>query len=111
MSIVIEWAPFRLAPNVTEAELLGASDALETEFLAKQPGYLRRDLLRQDEQNWCDLVYWEDRAAAEQAMQHASGSGVCHQYFKLMAGADGAGADPGADLRHLAVMKSYRGRE
>jgi hypothetical protein len=105
MSMVIEWAPFRLAPNVTEAELLRASDALEADFLAQQPGYLRRDLLRQDDETWCDLVYWESAAAAEQAVQHARSSAACRQYFNLMVGPDGA--DAGADLRHLAVKKSY----
>lgn len=106
MSMVVEWAPFRLAPKVTEAELLRASDALEADFLTQQSGYLRRDLLRQDDGTWCDLVYWESAAAAEQAVQHARSSGVCQQYFKLMVGPDGA--DPGADLRHLAVKKRYR---
>ena len=109
MSLVIEWAPFRLAPNATQVQLMEASDALETEFLTQQPGYLRRDLLRHEDDSWCDLVYWESAGAAERAMQHTLNSGVCQHYFKLMVGAEGE--DPGADIRHFTVMKSYRARE
>jgi hypothetical protein len=105
MSKVIEWAPFKLAPNASEEALLRAADALQTHFLAKQEGYVRRELLRKGEESWCDLIYWENAAAAERAMQHAMESEACLDYFKLMVGVDQE--DPGAGLQHLTLVKSY----
>ena len=105
MSMVIEWAPFKLAPNVTEEELLRAADAIQRDFLTAQPGYVRRDLLRNGDESWCDLIYWESSAAAEAAMQHALNSPACNKYFKLMVGLDQP--DPSAGLQHLSVTRSY----
>ena len=109
MSMVIEWAPFKLAPEASEDELLRASDALQAEFLEKQPGYVARELLRNGADAWCDLVYWASADAAEQAMQEAMNSPICHGYFRLMQGVNHE--NPGADVQHLAVIKSYAQRK
>jgi heme-degrading monooxygenase HmoA len=85
---VVEWAPFRLAPGVEESVLLEASEVLQREFLAHQPGFLRRELLRGDDGQWADLVYWEDEAAAGNAMREATASPACQSYFQRMTGAD-----------------------
>lgn len=104
-SAVIEWAPFTIGPGVSEEQLLEASEALQSEFLARQPGFVRRELLRGENREWCDLVYWEDAAAARAAVEQAASSGVCLRYFQLMEGADHA--DPGAGVRHLSLRRSY----
>lgn len=44
--VVVELASFRVAPGVTETDVLNASDVIQHEFLRLQPGFLRRDLLR-----------------------------------------------------------------
>lgn len=102
---IIEWAPFRTKEGVTEEELLEASAALQTDFLERQEGFLRRELLRGANDHWCDLVYWRDDAAAKQAMEEAMKSTVCARYFALMSGVDQE--DPGAGLLHFAVRQSY----
>jgi hypothetical protein len=103
---VIEWAPFQLAEGVDERTLLDASRALEQDFLAKQKGYLGRELLRQDARHWVDLVRWASRAHAEAAMANVAASPACHAYFKLMAGADTM--EPGAGVLHLDRIEQYR---
>ena len=104
-TVVIEWAPFRLADGVSETELLGASDALQAGFLANQPGFLRRDLLRGPDGQWVDLVYWADAASAERAMPIAMESSVCLEYFRFMASAPDA--NPEAGVLHFARLKAY----
>lgn len=101
-ALVIEFAPFRLAAGVDEATLLRASATLQREFLERQPGYLRRELVRGANGDWADLVLWRDQEAADAAMQAAHGSGVCLEYFRLLEGT--AHADPGAGVVHYRVV-------
>jgi hypothetical protein len=81
----IEWAPFALAEGVDEATLLAASEAMERDFLSRQPGFLRRELLRGASGQWVDIIHWESRVAVEEAMRVAQASPACQRYFTLMA--------------------------
>jgi hypothetical protein len=103
--MVIEWAPFRLLDGVTETDLLAASEALQSDFLATRQGFLRRELVQVEDDRWGDLVYWQDEAAARQAMEAAASSPVCFRYFQLMADADHQ--EPGDGVQVLAVRRTY----
>ena len=103
---VIEIAPFRVREGVTEARLLEASEAIQRDFLARQPGFVRRELARGEDGRWADVVYWADGPAAEAAMAAAAASPACRAYFELMTGADG-GADPGEALLLLRRVRAY----
>jgi hypothetical protein len=107
-TVTIEWAPFKLADAVDESRLLRAADAIQADFLAKQPGFIRRELLRGQDGQWVDLIYWESEEAAARAMQHVESSAVCLEYFQLMVGANG-GAEPGEGLLHFRRVKTYGG--
>ncbi|MEW6681905.1 MAG: hypothetical protein AB1451_03150 [Nitrospirota bacterium] len=102
---VVEWAPFELADGASEADLLKASAALQSDFLDRQPGFVRRELLKGKDGKWVDLVYWSNREAAERAVQEAAASPACHRYFQLMREADHA--DPGAGVVHLERAMTY----
>ena len=104
--VVIEWAPFRLREGVTEAQLLEASEAIQRAFLARQAGFLHRELARGADDLWADVVHWADGAAAEAAMKAAASSRACSTYFSLMTGANG-GADPGEGLLLLQRVGTY----
>jgi hypothetical protein len=84
----IEWAPFRLADGIDETTLLAASEALQREFISQQPGFIRRELLKGQANQWADIIYWDSLSAAEEASHKAMHSPVCHTYFALMLGAD-----------------------
>jgi len=101
----VEWAPFRAAAGVDEAALLAASRVLQSDFLDKQEGFIRRELLKGPGDSWADLLYWESREAAEQAVRNAADSPACARYFVLIA-MDG-GSDPGAGIIHLEQVESY----
>ena len=104
-SAVIEWAPFRVRPDVTEATLLDASEALQRSFLADQPGFVRRELLRGANGEWVDLVYWRDEASANAVISAVAASPACHAYFSLMENFDSA--DPAAGVVHLRRVRAY----
>jgi hypothetical protein len=103
--VVIEWAPFTLAEGVSEEQLLRASSELQVDFLAKQRGFVRRELLRGEDGRWVDLVYWADQASADEAMRRAMESSTCRAYFHLMAGAEQV--DAGAGVLHFRRVASY----
>jgi hypothetical protein len=84
MTHVIEWAPFTVVEGTDERTLRAASEALQRHFLGKQPGFVRRELLRIDARRWVDLVVWTHPDAAAQAMKAAAASAACSAYFGLM---------------------------
>jgi hypothetical protein len=102
---VIEWAPFRLRDGVSEPELREASRQLQSEFLARQPGFLRRELVRGDDGGFVDVVWWASRRAAEEAVENAAASASCARYFSLMEQADHAA--PGAGVSHFATVETH----
>jgi hypothetical protein len=104
-AVVVEWAPFRLVEGVGERELLAASDTLQRDFLAHQPGFVRRELLRGANGAWADLIHWSDEATANAALAAAGQSAVCQEYFKLILMPDGA--DPAAGVLHLTRVRTY----
>lgn len=103
--VIVEWAPFTLAGGVDEDTLLAASEALQTEFVSKQSGFIRRDLVNLKENQWADIVYWNSLEEAEQAAQNAANSPACFRYFGLMMGEDLS--EPGNGVAHFAVAKTY----
>ncbi|RIK40050.1 MAG: hypothetical protein DCC55_16255 [Chloroflexi bacterium] len=108
-TVVIEWAPFELVAGTAEEVLMQASEVLQKEFLARQPGFIRRELLRGRDNQWVDLVYWESMEDAVQAAQNAANSPVCYAYFQLMVAADHD--DPAAGVLHFDQMRSYYPQE
>jgi hypothetical protein len=104
--LIVEWAPFTLAEGVGEATLIEASNALQTDFLNKQRGFIRRDLLKGKNNQWVDIVYWSSQADADQASKNAANSPACHQYFSLMAEVNHD--DPGEGVLHFEQVKIYQ---
>lgn len=102
---VVEWAPFRAAAGVGESDLLEAADALQRDFVAKQPGFVRRELLRAGDGEWVDLVVWEDEAAARGVMEAAAASEAFRALARLIAGGESMG--PEAGVRHLRRVRLY----
>jgi len=104
-ALIIEWAPFTLRNGASEQRLMEASESLQRDFLDRQEGFLRRDLLKAEDGSWVDLVFWRSRADMDAAMKRVTESPVCHTYFSLMNEADSA--DPGAGVLHFQQRCSY----
>ena len=104
-SHIIEFAPFTLAEGVDELTLLAASDALQGEFLSRQAGFIKRELVQTTDGKWADIAYWESRESVEQAMQNAMDNPAALRYFQLMVNSEHA--DPAANVMFLSIAKSY----
>ncbi len=101
---VVEWAPFRLLDGKTEDELLEASSALQVAFVAQQPGFIKRELVKHADGSYVDLIHWRSQADAEAAMKRAESEPACAAFFQLM-GADHD--DPSAGVSHYRSIATY----
>lgn len=104
MTMIVETARIRLRDGAGEADLVRASDRFQQEFLDRQPGFVRRELLRLDARTYLDLIHWRDRAAADAVMALAMQSDACLRYFSVM---DMSAADDRDAVSHYAVLACY----
>ena len=102
---VLEWAPFRLREGVDETTLLRASERLQRDFLARQEGFLRRELIKGAEGSYVDLVWWESFAVSQAAMRRAASSPAHQAYLALT---DGANGNPRDHVLLYSIEGSYR---
>ncbi|NOU20080.1 MAG: hypothetical protein HOO91_21190 [Bacteroidales bacterium] len=102
---VVELAPFILKNGVTEVSLLDASETLQKEFLVKQTGFIKRELVKKLTGEYIDIVYWTSQENADRASQNAMNSPVCFAYFHLMKEADQN--DPNAGVSHFVIINEY----
>ncbi len=77
-------APIKLAAGKTEIDLLAASDRFEKEFASKQPGILRRELVRKADREYIDIVQFRSAEDVEDVMAKEKESPACHQFFAVM---------------------------
>lgn len=105
----IEYAPFRKSASLTENELIAKSDALDHE-LRKVKGFQGRLLVKRDDTNYIDIVFWRSRQDADAAIVSLGSSQACLNYFACMVGKDGKPLQHdtlGVDLLHFASVKAY----
>ncbi|MGH1346002.1 MAG: hypothetical protein ACRBN8_30840 [Nannocystales bacterium] len=81
-------APIKLAPGITEARFLEASQQFETDFVAHEPGVLRRELIRKAEGEYADIVRFRSVEDAAAVIEKEQTSEVCRAFFSLMDMAD-----------------------
>ena len=58
---------YRLAQGITEDHLLEVAGDLLTNWMSKQPGFVRWEIHREEDGNYTDIVYWESKDAAKNA--------------------------------------------
>lgn len=76
--------PMQLKPGVNEAQLLEASEAFQENFVSKQPGFLRRILLKDGRGGYADLVFFESEEQFRRVAEAEATSPHCQALFQLM---------------------------
>lgn len=99
----VELARIKLAPGRTEAELIAASNQFQR-FLAVQPGFISRHLIRDAAGAYADLVHWSSRDAAEAVGEKIMSSADCQAYFAVM---DFDPANLMDGVSHYDILASY----
>lgn len=75
---------FRLAAGKTEQDLLDASDVFEREFVSRQPGILRREIVRKNANEYLDIVQFRSREDMERVVELEKAFPACHAFFAVM---------------------------
>jgi hypothetical protein len=65
-AMTIEHVTYRLRPDADRIAFVEANDAVDA-FLARQAGFEARQLARDPDGTWIDIVWWADRSSAEAA--------------------------------------------
>lgn len=65
---VVEQVQFRLSSGASAEAFLTANEAVN-QWVQQQPGFLYRTLTCNEQNEWTDLVFWQDQQTADQAAQ------------------------------------------
>jgi hypothetical protein len=71
---IVEITTFRLNQGVAIEDFEQAALSVQRQFLEKQRGFINRTLTVSADSVWTDIVRWQDKHAAEQAMKMAEHS-------------------------------------
>lgn len=99
----IEWAPFIKAPSVTDEQLIAKANDVNSNFLIKQKGFIKRELIKKDDNEYADVVYWETKNDAVTAGDKVNTCVKCGEYFELMKMEETAGEG----FSHYSIIKSW----
>jgi|ETNmetMinimDraft_3_1059899.scaffolds.fasta_scaffold00926_9 hypothetical protein len=105
MTTMVEMAPIKLAAGRSEQDLLNASNAFQQDFLAAQPGFLRRELVKAPDGNYLDIVHWRSEADAQAIMAKIADSPACALFFSVMDMGDGDGT---SGVEHFSSLAVYQ---
>lgn len=102
---VVEWAPFTKHDNVALQDLITAADKVNKQFLSKQKGFKKRELIKRSTNEYADIVYWQSLEDAENASSKVEYCAPCIHYFSSMDMQKSATA--GAGFAHYEIIKSW----
>lgn len=77
-------ASIKLAVGKTESDLLIASDIFEKEFVSKEAGVVRRELVRKNNNEYIDIVQFRSTKDMEEVMEKEKSSPACRDFFSVM---------------------------
>lgn len=101
MSYAVEFVTFKLKKSVSMEDFLPISDKFNLEFLKKQPGYISRKLLIQDD-ILADLVLWNQASDHLNAMDKSKEDPVAREYFSML-----NLSAKGSSYRLMTQVKAY----
>jgi len=82
MTNVVEIVKFKLEKGITEQDFLVSNEAMDS-FLKEQVGMIYRSLCFSSENNeYIDIVYWQDMSAAKKGQDAFFESKLCQQFAK-----------------------------
>lgn len=76
--------PFSRSFDIPEEELIKAASAVSDEFLANQPGFIKRSLHKSHDGVYVDVIQWRSFSDAKKAENQVNKCEVCQYYINLM---------------------------
>lgn len=104
MSPVTVLTPIKLAAGKTEADLLAASQKFQMDFVAHEPGVLRRELVRKPDGTYLDIVQFRSQEDFADVLKKEMESPVCAEFFSVM---DLSDFDPDAEIEVNVSLETH----
>jgi hypothetical protein len=82
--VIVEVFTFRLAPDVSESDVLAADALVQTDFYYQRPGMVRRTTARSVDGAWVVVVFWGSEADAQAAGEAAADHEATERFAALM---------------------------
>ncbi|MBL4583187.1 MAG: hypothetical protein JKX83_01090 [Pseudomonadales bacterium] len=89
--------------GIDDQQLIEKANTVQTTFISKQPGFIKRELLKRNDTDYADLIYWRNKKNATAAGNKVENCKVCLDYFSLMQ----AGIQPAQEFSHYSIIKSW----
>jgi len=83
---IVEIATFRLNAGVTDSQFLAANQRVESEYVARLPGFISRETARGDNGEWVVIIHWESISAAEASMASFASAPGTKDFMAVMDG-------------------------
>lgn len=80
---IIELTTFQLNEGVEESNFIEVAQTMQKEFLLHQEGFLKRTLVK-GENEWTDIVYWENKKSHESAMQKSQNTPIVAPFMQMI---------------------------
>ena len=80
---VIEVVIMKAKAGISEDEFLQAAKSVD-ETASKFPGFISRDLAKDENGNWIDIVHWTDLDSAKKAAEEVMQSQTCGIWFGMI---------------------------
>lgn len=97
-------APIKLAEGKTEADLIAASAVFQRDFVAHEPGVLRRELVRKPDGTYLDIVQFRSHDDYLDVVKKEMESPVCATFFSVM---DLSDFDPEAEMDVFVSLETH----
>ena len=83
-SIIVEVAVFRLNEGVVDQDFIAEAEKVQASFLKNQKGYLDRELLKNENGQWFDILHWASMEEAQTAAQVMMREPTCQQFIQMI---------------------------
>ena len=99
-NLIVEIAQFKLAAGVSEKDFLREAEAVQKNFLEKQSGYIDRELLKDKDGQWVDILHWNSMEEAQKAAEVMMSDPGAQGFMQKI--------DPSSvKMLHLELIKKY----
>ncbi|MEO1520716.1 MAG: antibiotic biosynthesis monooxygenase family protein [Cyanobacteria bacterium J06633_2] len=83
-SIIVEVATFKLKEGITSDEFYAVDQAVETQHVSQQPGFISRESAVSDDNEWLVIVHWRSIEDAEASMASFSSAPATAEFMSKL---------------------------
>jgi len=83
-SVIVEVATFKLKEGITPDEFYVVDQAVETQHVSQQPGFISRESAVSDDNEWLVIVHWRSIEDAEASMASFSSAPATAEFMSQL---------------------------